>query len=93
MYIPKPLDTSDVELPEDIKEISELIAKNTHEQWSAQKIRDGWKWGAELDDEAKTHPCIVEYEDLSEEDKNYDRVTALEAIKALLKLGYKITKE
>ncbi len=93
MYIPKPLDTSDVSLPDDIREISEMIAKNTHEQWAVQKIKDGWKWGENLDEEAKTHPCLIEYERLLEEDKEYDRVTALEAIKVLLKLGYKITKE
>ena len=29
-YTPKPLDTSDVELSEDILQLTELLAKNTH---------------------------------------------------------------
>ena len=93
MYIPKPEDTADVVLSEEISNLTEIIAKNAHENWAKKKIDDGWMYGEELDDEACTHPCLVEYENLSEADKEYDRVTAMEAIKLLLKLGYKITKE
>ena len=52
-----------------------------------------WSWNNELDETECTHPCLVEYENLSEADKEYDRVTAMEAIKLLLKMGYKITKD
>ena len=33
---------------------------------------------------------MVPYEDLPEEEKEYDRRTALETIRLILKLGYKI---
>lgn len=92
MYIPKPEDTSDVLLSQEILDMTELIAKNTHENWAKNKLEDGWVYGDTLDDEIKTHPCLMEYEKLSEEDKDYDRTTALEAIKLLIKKGYKITK-
>lgn len=92
MYIPKPEDTKDVILSEEIINLTEIIAKNAHENWAKKKIDDGWKYGKELDKEAHTHPCLVDYERLNEADKEYDRVTAMEAIKLLLKLGYKITK-
>ena len=92
MYIPKPEDTKNVILSEEIKNLTEIIAKNTHENWAKNKIDDGWEYGEILNHEIKTHPCLVEYEKLSEEDKNYDRVTAMEAIKLLIKMGYKITK-
>lgn len=92
MYIPKPEDTSDVLLSQEILDMTELVAKNTHENWAQNKLEDGWAYGEELDDEKKTHPCLVEYEELSEEDKDYDRTTAMEAIKLLIKKGYKITK-
>ena len=92
MYVPKPQDTSDVELSREILEMTEQIAKNTHENWAKSKIEDGWVYGQELDDAKKTHPCLIEYEKLSEEDKDYDRTTAMEAIKLLIKNGYKITK-
>ena len=92
MYIPKPEDTSGVTLSKEILDITEVIAKNTHENWAKNKIEDGWVYGKELDEVMRTHPCLTEYENLSEEDKEYDRVTAMEAIKLLLKMGYKIIK-
>ena len=39
-YKPLPIDTNDVILTDDIMELSELIAKNTHEVWSAGRIID-----------------------------------------------------
>ena len=35
-YIPAPIDLSDVELPNDLEQLTELIARNVHEVW-AQK--------------------------------------------------------
>ena len=92
MYVPKPEDTSNVVLSKEILDISEIIAKNTHENWAKNKLDDGWIYGKVLDEDKKTHPCLVEYEKLSEEDKDYDRTTAIETIKLLVKMGYKITK-
>lgn len=92
MYVPKPTDTSDVVLSDEVIKLTELIAKNTHENWAKNKTDEGWVYGESLDDKKKTHPCLIEYENLSEQDKQYDRTTAMEAIKLLVKLGYKITK-
>lgn len=36
----------------------------THDSWSAQKIADGWTYGEVKDPEAKTHPCLVPFEEL-----------------------------
>lgn len=92
MYVPKPEDTSNVVLSKEILDINEIIAKNTHENWAKNKLDDGWIYGKVLDEDKRTHPCLVEYEELSEEDKDYDRTTAIETIKLLVKMGYKITK-
>jgi len=92
MYTPKPIDTSDVVLDSEILELSEALAKNTHEVWSENRIKDGWTYGAERDDEKRLHPCLIPYEELPEEEKEYDRHTSLEALKLITKLGYKIVK-
>ena len=92
MYTPKPVKTDDVTLPAELLELSELIAKNTHEVWSEGRIRDGWRYGERRDDEAKTHPCLVPYEELSDEEKAYDRATSMETLRLVMKLGYKIVK-
>ena len=92
MYIPKPIETNDIELSAEIKELSELLAKNTHEVWAVGRINDGWTYGEARDDAKKHHPCLVPYEELSDSEKEYDRNTSLETLKLILKLGYKITK-
>jgi hypothetical protein len=89
-YEPHPIDTSGVALPEEIVELTELLARNTHENWARQRVEDDWRYGPRRDDERREHPGLVAYEELSEEEKDYDRRTALETIKAILSLGYRI---
>lgn len=57
MYIPKPLDTSNIVLPEDLLELTERIAENVHDNWSKGRIADGWVYGPERSDESRTTPC------------------------------------
>jgi ryanodine receptor 2 len=92
MYTPKPIDTSDVVLGQDIIELSEALAENTHEVWSKNRINDGWTYGERRDDEKRQHPCLIPYDELPEEEKEYDRHTSLETLKLIIKLGYKIVK-
>ena len=89
-YTPKPIDTDGMVLPESLVLLSEQLAKNVHEVWSANRIKEGWKYGEERDDLRKTHPCLVPYEELSEYEKEYDRATSRETLKLILKLGYEI---
>ena len=35
-----------------------------HESWCAAKVRDGWIYGDVKDAEARTHPCLVAYDQL-----------------------------
>ena len=93
MYTPEPIDTERVKLEPEICELSELLAKNTHEVWAANRIRDGWTFGSVRDDEKKQHPCLVPYEQLPESEKDYDRATSAQTLKLIVGLGYKIIKE
>jgi ryanodine receptor 2 len=92
MYKPNPINTDDIKLSADIVELSELIAKNTHEVWAEGRIKDGWVYGEKRDDGAKHHPCLIPYEELTEAEKQYDRNTSIETLKLIIKLGYNITK-
>ena len=91
-YVPQPMDTSDVQLPEELNELVERMAKNVHEVWAQSRIEQGWVYGQERSDAFKTHPCLVPYEDLPEIEKAYDRDTALGTLKLMCKLGFKISK-
>lgn len=91
-YQPHPIDTSNVELTAAMEALTEVLAKNVHEVWSAGRIADGWQWGEERDDARKLHPCLVPYDQLPESEKAYDRNTAVQTIKTILQLGYTISK-
>ena len=89
-YKPQPIDTSDVALPDNLMTLAEELAKNVHEVWAKSRMEQGWTFGEDRNDENKKHPCLVPYEELSEEEKDYDRNTSQETLKLIVKLGYSI---
>ena len=92
-YIPEPMDLSSVDLPESLIQLSERIAENVHEVWAKARMDEGWTYGEQRDDIHKKHPCLVPYDELPEEEKEYDRNTAMNTIKMVKKLGFRIEKE
>lgn len=92
-YKPKPVDTSTIYLNTDLENLVDYLAKNTHENWAAERIKEGWRYGLERNDPRKEHPCLVPYERLPESEKDHDRNIAKELIKTILLLGYRIKKE
>ena len=92
MYKPEPIDLTNIELPKDLNALVEIIAKNVHEVWASERIKEGWTYGPIRNDKNKTTPCLVPYDELPESEKEYDRKTAFETLKLVVKLGYKITK-
>jgi len=91
-YIPQPIDTRSVKLDEHIQELTEQLAKHAHAVWAQQRLTDGWKLGPTRNDEKKEHPCLVPYEELPESERVYDRNAAMQTLKAILALGYRIEK-
>ncbi len=93
MYTPKPINTGGIKLPAELLELTERIAENVHENWAKGRIEEGWTYGETRDDTKKTTPCLVPYDKLPDAEKEYDRVTALETVKLIMALGYKIEKD
>jgi hypothetical protein len=91
VYEPRPMDTSAVVLPVELKGLTERLAENAHDVWARRKLADGWVYGPTVDPATKRHPDLVPYADLPEDKKAYDRDTALETLKLILSLGYVIT--
>lgn len=46
--------------------------EQSHESWMQHKLASGWKYGPTKDEHAKTHPCMVAYGDLPEEQRYKD---------------------
>lgn len=93
MYIPEPIETKDVELSDDLMSLSEDLAKHVHEVWAKGRIAQGWTLGPVRNDELKQTPCLVSYEELTEEERDYDRKTSQETLRFLIKQGYRIVKD
>lgn len=92
IYRPTPLDTSRVSLLPEIMDLREKLAEHAHDVWAAQRISEGWTYGPQRNDAAKQHPCLVPYADLPESEKEYDRAAALQTLKAIVALGYQVSK-
>lgn len=92
-YNPCPVNLDSIELPTTLENLIEQIAENVHDVWAKARIDEGWTFGHERNDQKKTHPCLVPYNQLPEIEKNYDRNTAINSIKLVIKLGYQITPQ
>ena len=92
MYQPNPIDTKDIQLPPALLALTEQLAENVHENWAKERLAEGWVYGPARDGDKKTTPCLVPYDQLPDSEKEYDRVTAMETLKAIVALGYRIEK-
>lgn len=45
---------------------------DSHNNWMAEKLKDGWKYGEVKNPETKEHPCLVPYEQLSQAEQTKD---------------------
>jgi len=89
-YQPRPVDTSSVTIPEALQEKIEDLARNNHEVWASSRISEGWRYGPGLDREKREHPSLVPYKLLPESEKDVDRATVVQTLKATLAMGFRI---
>ena len=91
-YEPHPIEVDNVPLDGDLEELEEAIAENAHDVWAEARIKEGWTYGKERDDENKKHPDLVPYTALPDSEKEYDRIMAFNTIKLVKRLGFEIVK-
>jgi ryanodine receptor 2 len=81
-YSPCPIDTTAIELTAELENLAETLARHVHEVWAQSRIAGG-------QDE---HPCLVHYDRLPESEKDIDRRVVRETLKALIILGYTVSR-
>lgn len=80
-------------LPRDMEVLAEQLAENAHNLWARNRFCEGWKYSSNRDDARKLHPCLVSYAELPESEKQYDRLSALETLKSIFALGYRVQRD
>lgn len=75
-------------LPSQLLALVEYLAENLHDVWAQRKMQDGWVYGERNDFMKKTHPLLISYLDLTEEDRESDRQAACAILSTLISLGY-----
>lgn len=70
----------------------ELLAPQEHERWRRDLEEDGWRIGSERDPERRTHPMLIDWDQLPEAEREKDR-EAVRGIPALLAAaGYSVRR-
>uniref|UniRef100_A0A5F8GAP9 Ryanodine receptor 1 n=1 Tax=Monodelphis domestica TaxID=13616 RepID=A0A5F8GAP9_MONDO len=86
-FVPCPVDTVQIVLPPHLERIREKLAENIHELWALTRIEQGWTYGPVRDDNKRLHPCLVDFHNLPEPERNYNLQMSGETLKTLLALG------
>ena len=91
-YNPETIDTSRINLSADLEELVERLAQNNHDHWARKRFAQGWQYGSSRNDSRMEHPDLVPYQQLPDGEKEFDRKTVVEALKAIMALGYEVRK-
>lgn len=70
----------------------EVLAREEHDRWVAEKLRSGWRYGPLRDDAGKIHPLIVDWEELAEVERDKDREPVREVPEMLARAGFEIVR-
>jgi len=72
--------------------VIEALARDIHERWRRNRLSHGWKCGSPRDDITLTHPMLRPYEELSESEKERNRLPARLTQAKLNDAGYQIVR-
>lgn len=70
----------------------ERLGRMEHDRWMAAKRRDGWRHGPTKDSDAKTHPCLVPYDQLPPDEQEKDRAAVRQIPATLAKVGFRVQR-
>jgi hypothetical protein len=71
----------------------EQLAQQEHIRWMDDKLANGWRYGPEREDAHKIHDQIKPWEELDDENRQWDRDAVLELPAAIELAGFKIERQ
>ena len=93
MRIHDPVDTSHIDLPEEVSNLMHHLAEVNHDDWCKAKRAQGWVYGEKRDNEKKVHPDLVSFSQLGSGGQKYNLDSSAETLKVILALGYNMHKK
>lgn len=66
----------------------DALAEAEHERWRAQREAEGWRWGVEKSEEAKTNPLLVPWAKLEPDDRTWNLDTVRNLVPMLARNGF-----
>ena len=69
-----------------------LLAQNQHIRYVKEKVSNGWKYGKKRNDNRKTNPTLIDWDNLPEEEKKKDFDIAKNIIPLLESIGLRVYK-
>ncbi len=70
----------------------EKLAKMEHERWMQQKLNENWRHAASTDKERKLHKDLIPWDELTEDEREKDRILVIGIPDILAKAGYTMVK-
>jgi hypothetical protein len=70
----------------------EFLSQMEHRRWLDEKLKGGWQYGPVKDPVKKTHPCLVSWGELPEEEKEKDRQAVRAIPRLLAEAGFEIRR-
>lgn len=89
-YNPQPINTSAVQLNNDLNSIVQKFSEHYHDAWASKKLENGWQHGDSWTDSQKTHPRLKPYNMLNDYEKERYKEPVRESLKALLALSWSV---
>jgi len=71
----------------------EIMAIMEHNRWIEEKVRKGWKLGPERIEDEKIHPSMVCWQELSESEKEKDRISVRIIPSIMSEVGFEIVRK
>lgn len=92
-YTPHPEYVAHIKLPKEIEPLADMLAENAHEIWAKDRLAEAEKKKAKGKDvNPFDDPFMKPFHELSKQKRRTDYLSALNTIKLLYKLGFKITQ-
>ena len=63
-----------------------------HERWTKEKLDNGVRYGKIRDNDLKLHPCLKPWRDLSEDEREIDRILVKRIPQILASVGYGVVR-